>query len=207
MDVAFPYTALCPTLDADVLVALAGTSRPLTGRQVARLVKRGSQTGVGRALRRLATQGIVEAQEAGPSILYSLNRSHLAAPAVEILANMRTELLRRMRQSLGGWSPPPVHASLFGSAARADGDERSDIDLFLVRPRGVEEDSPAWRDQCNQLARDILLWTGNRLGLAEVASADLRELRRKRPKIVSELRTDGITLAGRPISKLLGSLP
>ena len=65
MDVARPYSAVVPSLEGDVLVTLAGTRKPMTGREVARLVKTGSQAGVLRALRRLAEQGLVEANDAG----------------------------------------------------------------------------------------------------------------------------------------------
>ncbi len=99
MHLARPFAAIIPTLDGEVLVVLAGTTRPLTGRDVAKLVKRGSQAGVNRALRRLVEHGVVEAQEAGAAILYSLNREHLAAPAVSSLADLRGELVRRLRQS------------------------------------------------------------------------------------------------------------
>jgi hypothetical protein len=122
VDVSRPYTAISPSLESDVLVVLAGTTRPLTGRQVAALVRHGSPDGVRKALDRLVAQGVVLRQEAGRALMHSLNRRHLVLPAVEVMAGMRGELLRRLRDSFAGWAPAPVHASMFGSAARADGD-------------------------------------------------------------------------------------
>lgn len=203
MDVSRPYSAVCPTLEGDVLVVLAGTKRPLTGREVAKLVKQGSQVGVNRALRRLAEQGLVEAQEAGPAILYALNREHVAARIVELLAGLRDEFLRRLKESLSAWKIAPLHASLFGSAARADGSTASDIDIFLVRPRAVEEGDKDWRGQIDQLARDIRRWTGNQLGLAEISEEELGRLRHKRPEVVESLRADAITLVGPSTADLL----
>lgn len=142
MDTARPYLAICPTLDSDVLAVLAGTSRPLTGREVARLAGRRSHAGVLDALNRLAQHGLVDRQEAGRAFLFTLNREHLAAPAVDILAGLRTELLNRIRHTIETWQVAPTHVSLFGSTARAEGDTASDIDLFVVRPRGVAEDDP-----------------------------------------------------------------
>jgi len=72
-------------------------------------------------LNRLADQGLVLQQEAGKAVLYTLNRDHLAAPAVSILADIRSELVRRLRATLADWTIQPVHASLFGWAARGDG--------------------------------------------------------------------------------------
>src|SRR4051794_10747130 len=100
MDLSRPYTALCPSLDGDVLVTLAGTRRPLTGREVARLAGRRSHVGVRDVLARLVEQGLVDRQEAGSALLYTLNREHLAAPAVAVLAGMRSDLVRRLRTEI-----------------------------------------------------------------------------------------------------------
>jgi DNA-binding transcriptional ArsR family regulator len=177
MNVSRPYHTVCSNLSGELLVVLAGTTRPLTGREVAKLVKGGSQTGVNRALHRLVEHGIVNAQEAGKAILYTLNRKHIAAQAVEKLAGMREELLRRLRNSLSKWKIAPHHASLFGSTARADGDIFSDIDIFLVRPGNVDEENPQWRSQVERWVRDIRAWTGNNVGLSEIPEKQIRQLK------------------------------
>jgi hypothetical protein len=142
-------------------------------------------------------------QEAGNVTLYSLNRRHLAAPAVDLLVGLREELLRRLSEAITSWSVPAVHASLFGSAARGDGDVTSDIDLFVVRPRGVDHDDPTWRAQVDQLAVDVLAWTGNHAGISEVGEGEIRTVRRS--EAGQSIRAEGITLAGKPLDKVLGS--
>ncbi len=204
MDVARPYTAICPTLDSTVLTILAGTTRPLTGRAVARLAGRRSHAGVLEVLRRLVTHGLVDRQEAGTALLYTLNRDHLAAPAVEIIAGMRSELLQRLCEAVAGWEVVPVHLSLFGSTARGEGDTDSDVDLFVVRPGGVQEDDSRWRAQMDRLATQVLRWTGNHAGIAEVAEADVNNLRRDDRPILDELRADAVVLCGPGVSALLG---
>ena len=205
MDVAHPYTAVCPTLDSDVLSVLAGTTRPLTGREVARMLSRASHSGVLNVLNRLAEHGLVDRQEAGRAFLFTLNREHLAAPAVEALASMRSELFDRLRGAVAAWAPAPVHVSLFGSAARGDGDTRSDIDIFVVRPAGVSEEDRDWRAQLDSIARQVQRWTGNHAGIAEVAESEIPRLRTSARPIVVELRKDAITLAGPDADTLLGS--
>ncbi|HYB22358.1 MAG TPA: nucleotidyltransferase domain-containing protein, partial [Solirubrobacteraceae bacterium] len=152
MDLSQPYTAICPSLEGPVLDVLAHTTRPLTGREVARLARRGSERGVRLVLNRLVAHGVVSAQEAGPSLLFVLNRDHVAASVVEGLIRLRAELFERIRRDIEGWAMQPVHASVFGSAARGDGHTDSDIDMLIVRSDPVAEDDPLWRDQLHLLA-------------------------------------------------------
>jgi len=205
MDVAHPYTAICPTLDSGVLSVLGGTTRPLTGREIARLLGRPSHSGVLDALNRLAEHGVVDREEAGRALLFTLNREHLAAPAVDVLAGMRSELLTRLRGAVDSWQVAPVHVSMFGSAARGEGDASSDIDLFIVRPKGVEGEEPRWRGQLDHLARRVQRWTGNRAGIAEAGEEEIARLRGEEPPIVAELRSDAITIAGTEVAALLGA--
>jgi predicted nucleotidyltransferase len=204
VDVARPYTAICPTLDSGVLSVLAGTTRPLTGREIARLVGRSSHSGVLNALDRLVEHGVVDREEAGAALLFTLNREHLAAPAVDLLAQMRSELLNRLRGAVESWEIQPVHVSLFGSAARGEGDSDSDIDLFVVRPKAIDSEDPRWREQLDLLARRVQRWTGNRLGISEVGKSDISRLRKDEPPILDELRADAIAIAGPTATALLG---
>jgi predicted nucleotidyltransferase len=205
MDLSRPWALFRSPIDMEALVVLRGTTRPLTGREVARLVRNGSQPAVNAALRRLAEEGVVHAQEAGNAYMYTLNRAHLAAPALEQMLGIRSELERRLRSAIAEWEIAPAHASVFGSAARGDGDTRSDIDLFVVRPARVSAENPRWRAQLERLSEDVYAWTGNRVGLSEVSTADVRRLGRERPPVVDELRRDSITLAGTATDELLGS--
>lgn len=205
MNISRPWALIRSPIDMEVLLVLRGITRPLTGREVARLVRAGSQPAVNAALRRLAEEGLVRAEEAGNAYLYTFNREHLAAPAVELLAGIRSELECRLRAEVAEWEIAPAHASIFGTAARGEGGTRSDIDVFVVRPARVPEDDPRWRAQLERLADRVYAWTGNHVGLSEVSAADVRRLRRERPPVVDELRRDAITLAGPAPGELLGA--
>lgn len=203
MDMSRAYSAVAPTVDGDVLVVLAGTTQPLTGRRVARLARRGSVAAVAKALGRLVSQGLVIRQEAPPASLYTLNRQHVAASAVETLALIRTELLNRLRHSFSIWTIPPTHASLFGSAARGDGDIDSDIDIFVVRPANVDAESAAWGEQLNATGEAVFAWTGNHASIIDFAERDLGQMLDENPSILQDLRRDGIDLSGTPLHELL----
>ncbi len=203
MNVSRAYSAVAPTVEGDVLVVLAGTTQPLTGRRVARLARRGSVAAVAKALERLVRQGLVMRQEAPPACLYTLNRQHVAASAVEALALIRTEFLDRLRRAFSTWSIPPVHASLFGSAARADGDLDSDIDIFVVRPASVDAENATWGEQLKDISDAVLAWTGNHTGVIDFAEQDLGRIRDQDPPVLGALRRDAIDLAGMPLDELL----
>ena len=186
-------------------MVLAGTTRPLTGREVARLTGRRAHSGVLDVLRRLDEQGLVDRQEAGRALLYRLNRDHLAAPAVDVLADMRAELYRRVARAIGEWALPAVHVSVFGSTARGDGDAASDIDLLILRRQEVSAEDEAWRAQIDDLAARIRRWTGNQASIAEVGESELSELAQTERPILRDLRKDAITLVEPALDALLGA--
>jgi predicted nucleotidyltransferase len=204
MDLGRPYTVICPTLDGPVLDVLAHTTRPLTGREIARLASRGSERGVRLVLHRLVAQGLVTAREAGSASLFVLNREHVAAGIVENLVRLRAELIERIRGEVEGWSSRPVHVSVFGSTARADGHVKSDIDLLIVRPENLAEDDPQWREQLHRLAERIERWSGNHASLHEVSPKGLKAALRRGEPVIASLRDDAsIVLAGPEIAALL----
>jgi hypothetical protein len=202
VNLSFPHTAALSKTDGQVLSVLAGTTKPLGGREVARLAGV-SQNGAWRALRRLGDQGVViEEPAGGRALLYTLNRDHLAADPIIALTRLRSMLIERMKEHLAGWEVQPIHASIFGSAARGDGDTGSDIDILIVRPRDVGEEDDRWRSQIDSLATAVHSWTGNHAGIAEIAQRDLARLRRERPAVIEDVVADGIGLVGDEPSSL-----
>jgi predicted transcriptional regulator len=202
MDVSRPFAALSDSVDADVLVVLSGSTMPRSGRDLARRAGR-SNTGVQHVLDRLVEHGLVKREEAGRTFLYTLNRNHLLASVVEQMAGAQAELIQRLRDEIGQWRVAPFHASLFGSAARGDGDTESDIDLFVVRLAEVESDDSVWREQIDGLAYAVRGWTGNNVGIVDVGRGELAKLRRSRPPVVTELERDAVDLAGTLLRGLL----
>lgn len=184
-------------------MVLVRAGRPLTGHEVGRLVKRGSLSGVRKVLSRLTDHGLVSVAEAGPALLYTLNRDHLVAPLVMALARLRTELLDRIRGQIGTWEVPPVAAAVFGSAARGDGGLRSDVDILLVRSDQVNEDDPGWREQVSALSASVTRWTGNRASMIEASVAEARAMFERAEPIVDELVRDAVPLAGDRITDVI----
>jgi predicted nucleotidyltransferase len=138
----------------------------------------------------------VSRERVGSADQYRLNRAHLAAPYVEALAGLRTELLHRLAGELEQWAIPPVFAALFGSAARGDMRADSDIDLLVVRDDAVDVDDPGWRDQLDSLASDVTAWTGNETRILEFGVSEARAGLTAGDGVLIAVRDEGSVLYG-----------
>lgn len=207
MNFSSPLSAFSPPTMARALEVLAGTTRPLTGREIHRLAGQGGVASMWRALGRLTEQGIVTADHRGRAIYYTANRDHLAWPAIEALVRIRAQLIARLAETIGAWAIQPLHASLFGSTARGDGDTGSDIDLLLVRPDGLGQvDEDAWEEQLSDMRRAVIRWTGNNCQTFQVDRVRLLEHVTARDPLVDAWLRDGVELAGTPLTDLIGKL-
>ena len=103
MDLSAPITDVIPGHRGAVLAALLRLREPVTGRELA------AQAGVPAATARriiddLAEAGLVDLRPAGRALGVTLNRQHLAVPALEQLAAMRAlliETLHRVYRRMG----------------------------------------------------------------------------------------------------------
>ena len=192
MDWKRPLQVLTPTLDGDVLAALARADSELTGRAAHRLIGHGSEQGIRKSLERLSQQGIVLSRDAGRARLYRLNRQHLAAPYVEGLAGLHGDLITRLRTAVDSWSIEPRAVLLFGSVARREAGRESDLDLLVVRPRRLEADDPDWCTQLDDLQSLVSAWTGNDTRVLELRDDELEEA----GPVVDEVIAEGVEVAG-----------
>ena len=193
MDLAHPLAVVTPTLDGDILAVLALVDVAFTPGQLHRMLAQHSEDGIRRALRRLAGQGVVSAEQAGNAYLYRLNRAHLAAEPIKALAQMRQTLLVRIEHRLKGWAPSPVYGAIFGSAAGGGMRVDSDLDLLLVRPD--ECDRERWDDLVASLTADVTAWTGNDTRVLEVSESEVLRSGPQEP-VLRDVVEHGLTVAG-----------
>jgi len=203
MRLSEPLSTITPTLDAPVLRVLARANTALTAPTVAKLAGKGSYEGVRNVLIRLSAQGLVIDTTAGNAHLYELNRDHLAAPAVTELADLRRRFIERVRGRMTEWTVAPTSAVLFGSVARGDERETSDIDLMVIRPDDTPEDNMQWRNQISSLQQSVERWTGNATSVLELSRKELQRMVATDHAIVTELRRDAIEIVGPPAHRLL----
>jgi predicted nucleotidyltransferase len=206
MDLTYPIRVISPTLDGPILAVLARTTRPLTVGEVHRLVEIGSLNGVRLALARLVRQGLVLADERTTAIFYLANRDHLAWPFVKGLAGLRRSLIDHLKHEIQSWGVRPIHASMFGSAARGDGSPESDIDILLVRPDEYDEDESPWADQLDRLRESVPMWTGNHCHVFQLDVARLGEHVGVTDPLIDEWLRDAIELDGDDLRMLLRRL-
>jgi hypothetical protein len=160
----------------------------------------------------------------GRNRVHELNRDHVAAPVAELLAGLRLELWKRLRATLKAWNPRPVHACVFGSAARGDGGTDSDIDILLVHQPFPGDADPRrsastissqlagyaseimsvqltprqvgkWRRQVDELHDLVRAWTGNALQAVEMSSFEWADHQRHRSTLFSDISRDAINVA------------
>ncbi len=192
MNLSHPLSSLIPTLAGPVLEVLAHTTKPLAGREVLRLLSsKASQQGVQDALDALAVHGLVNQVEAGGSILNTLNRQHILAPFIIEIADLRRELMARLAAIIREEAPTVGRAILFGSVARGEADEHSDIDILLVweddaSEEGVEEN----------IASRVGELTGNQCNLLHYTASEFEDLTNRAPELQTAIISEGIDLTG-----------
>ena len=207
MDLSSPISSVIPSAHGAVLAVLARTTEPLSGRSIAALTDgKVSQRRTNDVLGELAAAGVVLREDRPPAKLYRLNRDHVAAAGITALAEQWDTLVRRIRDDLAGWSPAPVTACLFGSAARGEGGLDSDIDILLVpgdEVRSSEPSEPVWQELVDSLAERVRVWSGNRCEILELTASELAAAGERGDRLVGDLRQDAIGLVGVDVRTLL----
>jgi predicted nucleotidyltransferase len=191
VDLSAPIADVIPGHRGAVLAALVRLRKPVTGRELAAQAAVPSAT-ARRIIDDLAAAGLVHLQPTGRAIGVTLNRRHLAVPALEQLVALRAGLIERLRAAISEWSEPAAAGWLFGSAARGDGDRRSDVDIVVVARR---KPSSVWDEQIGALDRLVSDITGNTAQVIDYTSARFRELVKSGNPLVRSLRVEGIELA------------
>jgi predicted nucleotidyltransferase len=199
---AHAVSSVIPSSHGAVLEVLARTEMPLSARAVAALTDgRVSHTQANTVLKSLTAAGIVSSESRPPANLYTLNRRHVAADPIVALVSMRTELLDRMHRAVASWDPEPAAMWLFGSFARGDATDDSDIDVLVIRPDSVGQDAPPWQKQITQFEQDVSDWSGNDCNAVEFSRSEFIELATAGERLPTDVARDGIHLFGDPLPR------
>jgi predicted nucleotidyltransferase len=203
VNLGVPLSVITPSLDAAVLHVLAATTRPSTGGEVAQRTARGSREGIRRVLARLVSQGVVLSDARSGVTLYSLNREHVTAHAIVEITRARGAIIDRITGHVSRWEPAPRHASLFGSFARGEADNDSDIDVLVVpSDTGDDHRVSASEAAAEDLSEAIRRWTGNHAHVVTTRTGVIAEMRDSRDPLLDSWRADHVHLWGERLADL-----
>lgn len=158
MQLQNPLRAICPALEADVLMALVDGVPRTPGMLVRECGVAASVSGVRRCLERLEENGVVDASQHGNRVEYSLNSQHMLAGLVVEASKATVRFTRFLADQISRWSEQPLQVTLFGSAARREMRSDSDIDLLFVVP---DRASDQLYEAISDLAVEAYRLTGN----------------------------------------------
>lgn len=190
MRLQHPLASVSPTVGAAALAVLTSADTPFTVPRIQTLLpQQASLPGLRKALAPLVTQGIVLEAVVGNTRSYQLNREHLLAEPLIAMTRSRGLLLVRMRERITAWTVQPTAITMFGSAARGDMDDDSDIDLLIILTDDAQDDTV--HDQIDRLTADITRWTGN-----DTRPLVYREYEIAPSPIFDSIMDEGIDVAG-----------
>lgn len=188
-----PFAALGPTgLDSQVLTVLARSDAQLTTSQIHGLLPEGgSLEGVRLATRRLAEQGVVNEYAIGNAFSYGLNSDHLLATPIQQIARAKQRLVELLASEIVEWDYQPLTVSIFGSAARDEMHNSSDIDIFVVMTDEAEPDRT--EELVNSLVHRASVLTGNDVRALLYYRSEV-----KPSAVFDSILAEGLSVAGDP---------
>ena len=195
MDYVNPLEALSPGVQGRVLTVLARTEAELTMRSVAELagVSANQATVV---LNRLVRLGLVERRDVGAAALVRLVRENEAARSVLSLVDLRQGVLARLAGEARKIRPAPACLVVFGSFARGDAHENSDIDVLAVPPSEAQVDHGRWMAALGQWSDRAARIAGNPVNLLEATMDELPKLVRREREPWRTIVEEGVVLVG-----------
>ena len=195
MDYVNPVEALIPGVQGRVLTVLARTEAELTMRSVAELagVSANQATVV---LNRLVRLGLVERRDVGAAALVRLVRENEAARSVLSLVDLRQGVLARLAGEARKIRPAPACLVVFGSFARGDAHENSDIDVLAVPPSGAQVDHGRWTAALGQWSDRATRIAGNPVNLLEATMDELPKLVQGEREPWRTIVEEGVVLVG-----------
>ena len=184
-----------------MLAVLAATEAELTMRTLASLAGQ-SHTSVMNVVNHLVRLGLVERRDIGRSSLIRLARQNQAAKMVVDLARLRERTIQEFRRLAGKIRPQPTSLILFGSFARGEADENSDIDVLAIRPASIPASDDEWVNAIAEWSERATTIAGNQVNLIVASEEEIPELLRKAEPLWVSIHREGVTLIGADMTQL-----
>ena len=181
-----PFGGLIPGARGAVLSILLRTDARLTGRQVHALVSdRHSLWSVQEALKAWVQLGVVHSELIGRSVVHTINEGHYTIAPLRSLLDPIAALTKTAAEIVG----EDVEAVIvFGSVARGEAKEGSDIDLAVIA-------QSRWDGRVD-LEDAVRKRLGNDCDVLVFTVGDFMRLAAAHEPVVDEILADGIPLIG-----------
>ncbi|MHB8873185.1 MAG: nucleotidyltransferase domain-containing protein [Myxococcaceae bacterium] len=185
-----------------LLRALTPLSRPVSGREAARLAGV-SHIAIG-ALDELVHLRVVDRREAAGQNLYTFNRGHVLGPVLVQLfeeERQRVKAIFRRLAAVVRRVDPSATAVVFGSAARGEAEPDSDFDVLVV----VKSAALAERMHAAMAAAapELSSRFGLRLSPVVLTAKRARKQRAEGGAFITEVLRDARQLTGRPLAEVV----
>lgn len=201
MDLTNPVATVTPGVHGRVLVVLARSGLPLTGKRVSELAG-ASVEQTRQVLHRMVEAGLARSQRAGQAVLFEMNREHLMWPAVQHLVEAADQAVWTIKRCISTTledvldrdDAGRVTVALFGSVARGEAGPESDIDTLLITPDDFSEQEN--EAVVVDVIRAVETVTGNDCNVFHVSRTRFDELLRAQDPMVASWTVDAITFHG-----------
>jgi predicted nucleotidyltransferase len=132
--------AVVPGAQGRVLGALVRVDGPRTISEIARLadVSRDRATSIVAELERL---GLIERRPAGRAHLVSLVDEHPVTQSLREIDRARERSISQLRDAAGRIEPAPRYMALYGSWARGEATDQSDLDVAVIADDDTDDDA------------------------------------------------------------------
>jgi predicted nucleotidyltransferase len=136
------------------------------------------------------------------SMFFQVVPDHVAVRAVMDLSRTRDVVLSELGDLAAKLSPPAASVIVFGSLARGEAGVESDIDVVVVRPAAVGEESEPWRHGVEAWRRAVRRLAGNTVEIVEVGEREVGRLLRSRRPLWRDVVREGVVVYGTPLVDL-----
>ncbi len=184
-----------------VLRVMQNSARGMTGREIARLSGMNHRSCL-KALSALESLSIVIRIRGGRDHLFMLNHEHFLVkegilPLMRTERNFTKELSALLKRSLARETASIV---LFGSVARREEKNESDVDVCFVVKQSIEKEKV--RNRIHKLLPLIRKRFGANLSPLLLTVAEFSKKARRGHPPVSSIMKEGIVLSGKKLSEL-----
>jgi uncharacterized protein len=177
----------------DILRLLSRTRSDHTGREIAGIIGY-SHNAARSALEDLERSGLVIHRQAGRANLYSLDEDNVVV--TDILSSaflVEDGLLGGVASIISKWIGSDLSSIiLFGSIARGEEDQGSDIDVVVVLKDGADPDSK--EDAVADASLEVVRRFGNKLSPMLVTESEFERKRKSKKGLWRDVAIEGIEL-------------